>query len=347
MPDTPALSSAQDPLRPTRLSEFSGQPSVVEQLGVILSAAASREQLAPHLLFSGPPGLGKTTLSALVAGELGVPMVTTSGPALSLGGDLATLLTGLSGPTVVFIDEIHRLERKVEELLYAAMEDGVLDIRVGQGPDGRILRVPLVPFTLVGATTQRGLVSAPLRDRFGFTAQLRLYDDDALARIVICSAAKLGVTLDELSALRIARRSRGTPRVANQLLARVRDFAAATAAERIDGSVVDAALELFKIDPIGLDETGLALLRALCVQFAGGPVGLTTLAAAIDETPTTLTDVYEPFLLRRGLLARTPRGRVATDAAFAHLGLEVPARLPLPSPVPPVVEGQFDEPELF
>lgn len=319
-----------DALRPTTLADFGGQPAVTGELSIILDAARGRGQLPDHILFAGPPGLGKTSLAHIVAHECGVPIVATSGPALDKPSALTQLLTTIGGPTVLFIDEIHRLPLPVEEILYSAMEDGVLDVKVGERATARVIRVPLRPFCLIGATTQVGMVSAPLRSRIGFSGRLRLYDDGALADIVTRSAGLLGVEIEPDAAREIARRSSGTPRIANRLLRRVRDWVQ-TRPERDPGSPLhitsddaSAALEAFGVDRLGLDRTSRELLDVLCVQFRGGPVGLTTLAAAIGDTPETVAEVLEPHLLRSGLIARTPRGRVATVAAFEHLGLSVP-----------------------
>jgi Holliday junction DNA helicase RuvB len=311
-------------LRPRSLAEFVGQPRVVEHLEILLRAAAARGQAADHLLFAGPPGLGKTTLAGIVAAELGVGLRVTSGPALERAGDLAAILTNLEDGDVLFVDEVHRLPRPVEEVLYPAMEDFQLDIVIGKGPTARTIRIDLPRFTLVGATTRTGLISGPLRDRFGFLARLDLYDPADLARIVSRAAGILGVSIDEAGAVEIARRARGTPRVANRLLRRVRDWAEVRGDGRIDATVAAAALRTFDVDERGLDKLDRAILQALCVTFGGGPVGLATLAVAVGEEPSTVEDVYEPFLLAEGLLCRTPRGRTATPAAWAHLGLAVP-----------------------
>lgn len=325
---TTTYDAAADAMRPHALAEFAGQPAVSRQLGIRLDAARGRGQLPPHMLFSGPPGLGKTTLAMIVAEELGLPLTVTSGPALDKPGDLAAILSRLAGPTVVFIDEIHRMQRKIEELLYPAMEDRVLDIRLGEDPaTARVLRIEVKPFVLIGATTQLGLVSAPLRDRFGYLGRLSLYDTDALTDIVLRSAGLLDVELPRDAAEAIAARSRGTPRIANVWLEQVRDFADVEHAGRVDTEVVAAAFDAFGVDRIGLDDLGQEILRTVVVAFDGGPVGLATLAAAVDEAQGTVAEVYEPFLLRQGLLARTPRGRVATAAAYRHFGLEPPASL--------------------
>lgn len=319
-----------DAMRPQRLAEFAGQPDVTGELEIILEAARGRGQLPDHLLFAGPPGLGKTSLAHIVAAECGVPLVATSGPALEKASVLSQLLTTLPGPAVLFIDEVHRVPMPVEEVLYSAMEDRVLDIKVGERAAARVVRVPLRPFCLVGATTQVGVVSAPLRTRFGFIGRLRPYDTAALAGIITRSAELLGVRIDDDAATEIARRSTGTPRIANMWLRRVRDWAQTrpgrdhTDAIHITAADAAAALDVFGVDKLGLDRTARELLHTLCTQFGGGPTGLTTLAAAIGDTPDTVAEVLEPHLLRCGLIARTPRGRVATRAAYEHLGLEVP-----------------------
>jgi len=334
-------------LRPTALSEFGGQPDVVRELGIVLGAAKQRGELADHLLFSGPPGLGKTTLAGIVARELGLSLVATSGPAIERPGEIAALLTGLGPKSCLFIDEIHRLPKSCEEVLYTAMEDGHLDLMVGEGAKARSVRIALEPFLLIGATTQAGMLSAPLRDRFGFAPRLRLYDDEALANIVERSAKILGIGLDRQGALLVASRSRGTPRVANKLLKRVRDWAQMHEHEQIDAVVADKALADFGIDAAGLDYLGREILSALCVKFGGGPVGLNTLAAAVGEAAGTLDEVYEPYLMHRGLLMRTPRGRCATEAAFAHLGLAVPARFLAESALAETGEPEVEPVTLF
>ncbi len=309
-----------DPLRPQTLSEFGGQPDISRELGIVLAAAKARNELPDHILFSGPPGLGKTTLAHVCATELGKEVVVTSGPAIERPGDVASLLTGL-GSRVLFIDEIHRMPRQAEEILYPAMEDGRLDLIIGEGAKARTVSIPLTPFVLIGATTQSGLLSAPLRDRFGFTPRLQLYSAEDLSRIVSRNADLLGVSLNGDAAGVIATRSRGTPRIANRWTRRVRDWAQVEGITDVDGAAAAAALEAFGVDSIGLDTLGRELLTALCTQFAGGPVGVATLAAAVGEAVTTLEEVYEPFLMNQGMLARTPRGRIATDAAWAHLNL--------------------------
>ena len=308
-------------LRPQHLADFVGQRELVGHLEVVLGAARARGHSVDHLLFAGPPGLGKTSLAAIVANELGVGLRVTSGPVLTRPGDLAAMVSDLDEHDVLFIDEIHRLPRAVEEVLYPAMEDHRLDVLLGRGPSARSIRLELPDFTLIGATTRTGLVAAPLRDRFGFVGQLDLYEPDELERIILRSAALLGVPVSPAAAVVVAGRSRGTPRIANRLLRRVRDFAAVSGAEAVDESTAVAALELFGVDERGLDKLDRRILGLLCQQFRAQPVGLLTLAHALGEEPATLEDAYEPYLLRSGLLVRTPRGRVATEAAYRHLGL--------------------------
>jgi len=311
-------------LRPRRLDEFDGQPEVREHLEILLGAARQRGEPADHTLFAGPPGLGKTTLAGIVANEMHVGFRVTSGPALERAGDLAALLTNLDDGDVLFIDEIHRLGRAVEEVLYPAMEDFQLDIVIGKGPSARSIRLDLPKFTLVGATTRTGLITGPLRDRFGFVARLDFYAAEDLEGIVLRAAHILGVRLEEEGAVEIARRARGTPRIANRLLRRVRDYAEV----RGDGVVTEKAardgLALFGVDDQGLDKVDRAILDAVCRRFGGGPVGLSTLAISVGEEPDTVEDVYEPFLLQLGMLKRTPRGRMATPMAWAHIGLTPP-----------------------
>ncbi|HVB50227.1 MAG TPA: Holliday junction branch migration DNA helicase RuvB [Acidimicrobiales bacterium] len=309
-------------LRPQTLADFVGQRDLVGHLQVVLGSARARNQCADHLLFAGPPGLGKTSLASIVASEMGSGFRVTSGPVLSRPGDLAALLTDLQDGDVLFIDELHRLSRAVEEILYPAMEDLRLDVMIGRGPSARSIRLDLPNFTLVGATTRTGLVAAPLRDRFGFIGQLDLYDVDELTLIAQRSAGLLKVALDPPAADIIASRSRGTPRVANRLLRRVRDFASVKGHEKVDTQVATDALALFGVDEFGLDKIDRRILTLLCDQFASQPVGLTTLAHACGEEPFTIEDAYEPYLLRSGLMVRTPRGRVATDRAYEHLGIQ-------------------------
>jgi holliday junction DNA helicase RuvB len=312
-------------LRPRHLDEFVGQPRLKEHLEIVLGAARGRGQAADHLLFAGPPGLGKTTLAGIVAAEMGAGLRVTSGPALERAGDLAAILTNLDDGDVLFIDEIHRLARTVEEVLYPAMEDFQLDIVIGKGPAARSIRLDLPRFTLVGATTRTGLITGPLRDRFGFVARLDYYAPAELEAILERAATILGVPLVPEGAREIACRSRGTPRIANRLLRRVRDFAEVRADGSVRGETARDALALFEVDELGLDKVDRAILTALCETFGGQPVGLHTLAVAVAEEPETVEEVYEPYLLKRGLLQRTPRGRVATGAAFVHVGVSPPA----------------------
>ncbi len=309
-------------LRPKRLADFVGQAAVKEQLGVFIEAAKGRGEALDHVLLAGPPGLGKTSLAQIVANELEVDFVLTAGPALERKGDVASYLTALDPRSVFFVDEIHRLPRALEETFYPAMEDRRLPITVGQGAGARGVTLDLPAFTLIGATTRAGLLTTPLRDRFGVTHRLDLYTPQELGLIVRRSAGILEVTIDDAGAEAIAARSRGTPRVANRLLKRVRDYAEVRHAGSIDVEVATRALELLEVDALGLDRLDRDILRAVCEKFAGGPVGLSTLAVAVGEEQDTIEDVYEPYLLQQGLLMRTPRGRVATDAAFEHLGLE-------------------------
>jgi Holliday junction DNA helicase RuvB len=316
-------------LRPRRLVDFVGQAAVKEQLAVAIQAAASRQEALDHVLLAGPPGLGKTSLAQIVAAELEVEFVQTSGPALERKGDIAAFLTALEPRAVFFVDEIHRLARALEETFYPAMEDGQLPITVGQGAGARVVTLNLPPFTLIGATTKAGLVNAPLRDRFGIQQRLEHYSVEDLATIVRRSAKLLEIEIDDAGAWAIASRSRGTPRVANRLLKRVRDYAEVRGGGAVSERVALEALELLEVDHEGLDRLDREILRAICEKFSGGPVGLSTLAVAVGEEQGTIEDVYEPYLLQRGLIERKPRGRTATRRAFAHLGLEPPGQASL------------------
>jgi Holliday junction DNA helicase RuvB len=316
-------------LRPRRLEDFVGQDAIRDQLAVSIAAATSRGDALDHVLLAGPPGLGKTSLAQILAAELGVSFVQTAGPALERKGDIASFLTALEPRSVFFVDEIHRLPRALEETFYPAMEDSVLPITVGQGAGARIVTLPLPPFTLIGATTRTGLLTTPLRDRFGIQHRLEHYAPEDLARIVIRSARLLGVTIEEGGAVAIASRSRGTPRVANRLLRRVRDYAEVRHSGIVTEPVAAEALDLLEVDAEGLDRLDREILRAICQKFGGGPVGLSTLAVCVGEEQDTIEDVYEPYLLQRGLIERTPRGRAATRRAFSHLGLQPPGPLAL------------------
>jgi Holliday junction DNA helicase RuvB len=322
---TPGLTAEDEldrSLRPRALEEFVGQEALKEQLAVSVAAAGARGEALDHVLLAGPPGLGKTSLGQIVAAELGVPFVMTAGPALERKGDIAAFLTALEPRSVFFVDELHRLSRALEETFYPAMEDGKLPITVGQGAGARVVTLELPPFTLVGATTRAGLLSTPLRDRFGIQHRLEPYGIEDLEAIVHRSATILGIDLEPAGARAIAARSRGTPRVANRLLKRVRDYAEVRMGGVVSAEAADRALALLDVDELGLDRLDRDILEAICVRFDGGPVGLSTLAVAVGEEADTIEDVYEPYLLQRGLLKRTPRGRVATAAAFRHLGLE-------------------------
>jgi Holliday junction DNA helicase RuvB len=323
-PGTEADAAEEVGLRPRRLDDFVGQSELKEHLRILLEAARRRGQAADHLLFAGPPGLGKTSMAGIVANELEVRLHITSGPAIERAGDLAALLTNLDEGDVLFVDEIHRLSRAVEEVLYPAMEDFQLDIVLGKGPAARSLRLDLPRFTLVGATTRTGLITGPLRDRFGLVARLDYYEVADLERIVVRTAGILGVDATPEGAHEIARRARGTPRIANRLLRRVRDFAEVRASGTVDGAVAARGLAVFGVDERGLDKVDRSVLSAVCARFGGGPVGLKTLAISVGEPEETVEDVYEPFLIQQGLLLRTPKGRVATPAAWTHLGLDRP-----------------------
>ncbi|UNX53278.1 Holliday junction branch migration DNA helicase RuvB [Georgenia sp. TF02-10] len=316
--------AAEAALRPRRLAEFVGQEVVRDQLSLVLDAARARQAPPDHVLLAGPPGLGKTTLAMIIAAEVGGALRLTSGPAIQHAGDLAAILSSLQDRDILFIDEIHRLARPAEEMLYLAMEDYRVDVVVGKGPGATSIPLTLPPFTVVGATTRAGLLPAPLRDRFGFTGHLEYYQPAELEQVLRRSAGLLGVRLDDDAAAELASRSRGTPRIANRLLRRVQDFAEVRGTGALDLAAAHGALDVFEVDRLGLDRLDRAVLRALCTRFGGGPVGLTTLAVTVGEEPETVETVAEPFLVREGLIVRSPRGRVATPAAYDHLGLARP-----------------------
>ncbi len=342
--DPMALASENDDeanLRPRSLAEFVGQSALKEQLSITLEAAKARTQPPDHLLFAGPPGLGKTSLAGIIAAELETNLIVTSGPAIERAGDLAAMLSNLGPGDVMFVDEIHRLPKIVEEVLYPAMEDFQLDIVLGKGPAARSIRLDLPRFTLVGATTRTGLIAGPLRDRFGLVERLDYYTPDELKLIVQRAARILNVIIDEVGATQIAQRSRGTPRIANRLLRRVRDFAEVRGNGQIDAATADQGLKMFGVDDLGLDKVDRAILKALTVTHAGQAIGLTTLSIAVGEQPDTVEEVYEPFLIQRGLLQRTPRGRLATAQAYEHLGLEV--KLPVDEGPAPATKLPLDE----
>jgi Holliday junction DNA helicase RuvB len=316
--------SFEQSLRPQTLRQYIGQDKVKANLEVFIEAAKMRRETLDHVLLYGPPGLGKTTLAAIIANEMGVSLRTTSGPAIERPGDLAAILTALEPGDVLFIDEIHRLPRTIEEVLYPAMEDFCLDIVIGKGPSARSVRLDLPPFTLVGATTRAGSLSAPLRDRFGVLSRLEYYNEQQLTDIVVRTAALLETEIDWLAAQELARRSRGTPRIANRLLKRVRDFAQVRGNGSIEESLTKEALELMQVDRLGLDHIDHKLLKGIIEKYRGGPVGLDTIAATIGEESQTIEDVYEPYLLQIGFLQRTPRGRIVTEAVYRHFQMEVP-----------------------